>query len=406
MRPVVVTGRGVVSPLGVGFDAHWQALVDGRCGIAPIPRLESLGLPSSRGGEVGGTLIEPHASRLPRKQQKLYSRATSLAILAGSLAMEDAGLGAGAGDPERFGVLLGVSALWWDLDATTAYVAAAESSDAPGTLDMGAANAFCMRHINPLDYSLKTLPNLAAGHVAIAHDAQGLCRALVDGRVGGAHAIGQAYRLVAEGELDVALCGGTDAAVEPLHVIASWSAGLLASDARDRAGAIPGEGSGVLVLEDAARAERRGARIHGRISGYAAAAGDGVLPCGADRAVLADRIAGVLETLVGEHAGPDVVSLCADGVDVHDRAEREAVTRVFGRERGAPVLLAGNRPHGDLGPAAAAVDLATVSSVLGTAVVPVAISTCRDSTMTGTRSAVVIALGMFGDCAGLMLERP
>jgi 3-oxoacyl-(acyl-carrier-protein) synthase len=70
---------------------------------------------------------------------------------------------------------------------------------------MAAANGLCMRHINPLDYSLKTLPNLVAGHLAIAHDARGPCRVLLEGPVGGAQAIGQAARMIAEGDLDVAL---------------------------------------------------------------------------------------------------------------------------------------------------------------------------------------------------------
>src|SRR2546425_12065122 len=88
-------------------------------------------------------------------------------MLGAALAMEDAGLQPGAGDPRRFGVVLGVNPLAWDLGAMLAYLGASESAAMPGTLDMATANAFCMRHINPLDFSLKTLPNLAAGHVEI-----------------------------------------------------------------------------------------------------------------------------------------------------------------------------------------------------------------------------------------------
>src|SRR5207247_4640894 len=156
----------------------------------------------------------PHLARLPRKQQKLYNRATILGMLASSLAMEDAGLSPGAGDPARLGVVLGVNVLAWALDAMAQYLAAAESREQPGTLDMAVANAFCMRGINPLDYSLKTLPNLAAGHLAIAHDARGPCRALAEGSRGGAEAIGQAFRMVQEGEVDVILCGGADAPLD------------------------------------------------------------------------------------------------------------------------------------------------------------------------------------------------
>src|SRR5439155_1227949 len=116
-RRVVLTGRGVVSPLGVGVDAHWDALCAGRSGVARVDRLAALGLPASRGGAVAPHLVQPHLGRLPRKQQKLYNRATLFAMLAAALAMEDAGLQPGAGDPRRFGVVLGVDPRARELEA-------------------------------------------------------------------------------------------------------------------------------------------------------------------------------------------------------------------------------------------------------------------------------------------------
>jgi 3-oxoacyl-[acyl-carrier-protein] synthase II len=165
---------------------------------------------------VAPEAIQPHLARLPRKQQKLWNRVTLLAMLGGALAMEDAALSPGAGDPRRFGVLLGVNMLAWDLGSMLEYLAAAESPQTPGALDMARASGFCMRSINPLDFSLKTLPNLVAGHLAIANDAQGFCRAVTEGHVGGARAVGDAARLIDEGDLDVALCGGADDQLEPL----------------------------------------------------------------------------------------------------------------------------------------------------------------------------------------------
>src|SRR3989442_1689052 len=180
-------------------------------------------------------------------------------MLGAALAMEGAGLQPGAGDPRRFGVVLGVNPLAWDLGAMLAYLGASESAATPGTLDMATANAFCMRHINPLDFSLKTLPNLAAGHVAIAHDAQGFCRAMTEGPIGGARAVGDAYRLIGEGDLDVALCGGADAQLEELFFATHWGAGLIAADDGDSAGLTAGEGAGLLVLEAADHPRARGA---------------------------------------------------------------------------------------------------------------------------------------------------
>ena len=262
--------------------------------------------------------MQPHLGRLPRKQQKLYNRATLLGMLGAALAMEDAGLGPGAGDPLRFGVLLGVNALSWELPAMTQYLVASESRETPGVLDMALANSFCMKNINPLDYSLKTLPNLAAGHLAIAHDAQGLCRAMTEGPVGGARAIGQAFRLVEENDLDVALCGGTDAQLEELFFVNYCGARLLATDDGTRAGFAAGEGSGILVLEALERARARGATVHAEILGYAAGAGDGRLVSDADTSPDGERLARVIEAAI-EDAGapPDLVCVHGDGSPAH-----------------------------------------------------------------------------------------
>jgi 3-oxoacyl-[acyl-carrier-protein] synthase II len=401
---VALTGRAVVSPLGVGIDAHWQALCDGREAVAASPRLAALGLDVARGAEVAPDLVQPHLSRLPRKQQKLYNRATLLGMLAASLAMEDAGLGAGAGDPLRFGVLLGVNALSWELAAMTQYLIAAESRESPGTLDMSMANTFCMKHINPLDYSLKTLPNLAAGHLAIAHDAQGLCRAMTEGPVGGAQAVGQAFRLVEEGDLDVALCGGTDAQLEELFFTNYCGAGFLAADDGTRPGFAAGEGSGILVLEEWARAEARGAAIHAEILGYAVGAGDG-RPV-SDVGATADpaRLAHVIETVIGEAgAAPDVVSLHGDGAP--DGAELEALRRVLGPRFREVELLRMKRAHGDLGAAASPVELLACSAALQHDMIPPVVSTPSTTPGVPRHRALVLSLGLFGESAALMLGK-
>jgi 3-oxoacyl-(acyl-carrier-protein) synthase len=405
-RRVVLTGRGVVSPLGVGIGEHWNAVSAGRSAIGPVDRLVALGLPATRGAEIPASLLQPHLGRLPKKQQKLYNRATLLAMLGAALAMDDAGLTAGAGDPARFGVLLGVNALAWDLGAMTDYLVASESPRAPGTLEMALANRFCMHNINPLDFSLKTLPNLAAGHVAIAHDAQGFCRALTEGGVGGARAVGEAYRLVGEGELDVALCGGADAQLEELLFAHYWATGVVASDDGSHPGYVPGEGSGLLVLEDAERARARGATTHGELVGFASCAGAGRWARDEDAERLASRLARVLEEAADEAGGvPDLVSLQGDGIPAHARAEEIALSRAFGA-RAAPMPRLGMKQlHADLGAAASPVELLACSAALAHATLPAVVPAGPTQTPASFRDALVISLGLFGECAALVLRK-
>ena len=403
-RSVVLTGRGVVSPLGVGIDQHWEALCAGRSAVSRRDRLAALGLPASRGAEVAPEAIQPHLARLPRKQQKLWNRATLLAMLAGALAMEDAALSPGAGDPQRFGVLLGVNVLAWDLGSMLEYLAAAESPDTPCVLDMARASGFCMRSINPLDFSLKTLPNLIAGHLAIANDAQGFCRAVTEGHVGGARAVGDAVRLIDEGDLDVALCGGADDQLEELFFATHWGGGVIAGD-DGRAGLVPGEGSGLLVLEEAEHALARGARVHGEIVGFASAAGDGDLGGGDHPERLADRLARVVDSVLEEaRTAPDLVSLHGDGIAAHDQAERAALARTLGAVAPSAPRLRLKEAHADLGAAASPVELLACASVLRHATLPPAVSARSTSTTPVFRSALVLAIGLFGECSALMMR--
>jgi len=403
---VVLTGRGIVSPLGVGADLHWEALCAGRSAVGRLDRLAALGLPASRGAEVATESVQRELARLPRKQQKLYNRATLLAMLGAALAMEDAGLAPGAGDPGRFGVLLGVNTLAWDFRAMLEYLAASESRQAPGSLDMALANGYCMKSINPLDFSLKTLPNLVAGHVAIAHDAQGFCRAMTEGHVGGARAVGDAYRLIAEGDLDVALCGGADDQLEELFFATHWGAGVIASD-DGRPGLVPGEGSGLLVLEAAEHARARGATVRGEIAGFASSAGAGQLAGEEDPAPLAERLARVIGAVLEESAEtPDLVSLHGDSVPAHDAAEQSALARVLGDRARATPRLRMKSAHADLGAAASPVELLACSAAIEHATLPRAVAESPSSPPPALRCALVISLGLFGECAALIVRTP
>jgi 3-oxoacyl-[acyl-carrier-protein] synthase II len=284
------------------------------------------------------------------------------------------------------------------------YLTAAESLTTPGVLDVARASAFCMRAINPLDFSLKTLPNLVAGHLAIANDAQGFCRAVTEGHVGGARAVGDAARLIDEGDLDVALCGGADDQLEDLCFATHWAGGVIAAD-DGTPGLVPGEGSGLLVLEAAEHALARGAPVHGEMIGFASAAGDGRLGGDGDPRRLADRLTRVIDTVLEEaQTVPDLVNLHGDGIPAHDRAEETALARTLGAAAPSAPRLRLKAAHADLGAAASPVELLACSAALGHAALPLAVCDRPPAATAALRAVLVLTLGLFGECSALMMR--
>lgn len=405
-RPVVITGRGIVSPLGIGFDQHWSAMVRGEAALVRSPRLGALGLPSSRGAEVPAEMLTPHLARFPRKQQKLYNRMTLLAMVAAALAMEDAGLALGDVDPTRLGIYLGVNVVSWELSLLLEFLGASESDTRPGELDLARANAYCMRAINPLDYSIKALPNLTAGYVAIAHNAQGACRAYTDGAVGGLLAIGDAYWAIREGDLDVALAGGADAQVEEMIYASAIGMGIGARDGQAGSGMTLAEGSAFLVLEAEDRARARGAARRARLLGWSSVLGGSRLAAETEPDILAGRISRAMLEGLGA-AGltrADLLALHGDGTAVVEAAERAGVEALpVGSRPLASVAL--KRLHGHLGAATAPAETLACSACLQHGMIPRAIfEGFVPAVSVEPATALVNAVGLFGEVACLALE--
>ena len=397
-RPVAITGRGVVTPLGVGRESQWEAVGTGQPAVGPLTRLTALGLDPARGGEVTAAALAPFLSRVPRKQQRVANRMTLLALVAAALAMEEAGLEAGAGDGDRLGVIMGVDALDWELADLLKCLAASQPSDG-GLLDVARANVHMMRNVNPLDFSLKVLPNLVAGHLAIAWNARGACRALVEGSVGGAHAIVQAWRMIAEGELEVALCGGAHA---PLTELAYMRAVILDRLARDNAAAtMPSEGSGVLVLESMEHAQARGARIVASVAGAGIVAGAGVETIDEDPERLAARLARAIRTACPDGARPPGLVVLQGSAVQRDPTEMDALARAF--EAGPPPTVSLADLHGDLGAARSPVDLIACSGALPHGIIPGLGAEAADRPFPSPEGLLLLVRGAFGECAALRI---
>jgi 3-oxoacyl-[acyl-carrier-protein] synthase II len=266
---VVITGVGVVSPLGIGCDAFWTALIEGASGIRPIDVFDASGLRTPFGGQIPD--FDPKLFVRPRKSLKLMSRDIQLGFAAADLALADADLAAGAVDPDRFGVVIGGDMIYADIeDLELTYRRAAEG----GGFDFGRWSEAIQEELHPL-WLLKHLPNMTASHIAIAHDARGPNNSIVLGDVSSLLAVGEAADVIRRGWADVMLTGGTGCRLHPTALVARGEPHLAGADAdhtkicrpfdQRRMGMLDGEGAAVFVLESRDHAVKRRGRIRGRV---------------------------------------------------------------------------------------------------------------------------------------------
>jgi 3-oxoacyl-[acyl-carrier-protein] synthase II len=261
-RRVVVTGIGLVTPLGIGRDETWGALVAGKSGIAPITQFDTSDFATKFAGEVKGW----DATRwLEKRDAKTYDRFLQFGVVAAQMAKEDAGLTVDASNAERVGVYIG---------AGLGGVATIERSYA-ALLEKGPR-----RGISPYFVPM-IIVNMAPGLVSIRLGAKGPNFSHVSACSTGAHSIGEAMRAIGRGDADAMFAGGCEATITALGVGGFNAMRALSTRNEeptrasrpfdvDRDGFVIAEGAGVLVLEELETAKRRGARIYCELVGYGA----------------------------------------------------------------------------------------------------------------------------------------
>src|SRR5262249_38242928 len=258
-RRVVGTGMGLVSPLGVGTEPTWQAILAGRSGIAPITLFDPSRYTTRFAGEVKG--FDPLAW-LDKKDVKKCGRFIQFALAATSMAIAASGLQICAANATRVGVTIGSGIGGFEVIEREHQV----------LLERGP------ERVSPF-FIVAALVNLAAGQVAVRLGAKGPNSAVATACTTGAHAIGDGFRLIQNGYADAMICGGTEASVTPLGIagVSAVRAPSIRNDAPERAsrpwdqgrdGFVVGEGAGVLVLEDLEQAGRRGAPMLAELVGY------------------------------------------------------------------------------------------------------------------------------------------
>jgi 3-oxoacyl-[acyl-carrier-protein] synthase II len=371
MKPpeVVITGVGVVSPIGIGRAAFRDALYAGRSGVRRIEQFDSSTLPIDFGGEV--TDFDPKEYVRPRKSLKVMSRDIQFGFTAADLAMTDANLAADSVDADRFGVVYGADMIYCEPDElAAAYRACIEN----GEFRFPAWGERALPEMYPL-WMLKYLPNMSACHVSISLNARGPSNSITLGEVSSLVAIAEAARIIERGAADVMIAGGASNRLHP-NVMLFRDQRLMSKRRdnpaaacrpfdRDRDGMVAGEGAGAIVLESRVHAEARGAKILARVLGfgntYSAVRNGRPDSSGARRAMeLALRESQLSPTDIG-HVNASGLSTAQ-----HDRAEAEAIEALFG---GVPIT-APKSYFGNLGASTGAVELAASIIALGDSMVP------------------------------------
>lgn len=257
-RRVVVTGIGTINPIGHNVEETWKSIEDGKCGIAPISLFDTKGMKVTLAGEVKDFDVTKY---IDKKEAKKMDRFIQMGMIASHEAMLDSGLDINNIDSHRFGVIVssGIGGL----------------GSIEKNYQTGEKRGF--DRVSPFFIPM-TISNLAAGHIAIAYHAQGLCTCPMTACAGGTNAIGDAFRNIRDGYQDIMIAGGCEASVTPLGIGGFTSMKAL-SDATDpdrasipfdkeRNGFVMGEGAGILILEELEHALKRGAHIYGEMIGY------------------------------------------------------------------------------------------------------------------------------------------
>ena len=379
---VVITGVGVVSPIGIGQESFWESLVSGRGGIGELNPLPSAALPSRLAAEVIG--FDPLEYLPSRKLLKVMSRDIQLGVAASRLAVDDAALARGELDPERVGVSFGagrISSLPEDLSAAAGLVGSEPVSDPDEVIDWTRWGEGSLGRIAPM-WLLKRLPNMPACHVSIGLDARGPNNTITSRDTSGLLALAEGVRVIERGVADCMVVGASGSLLQPIDLIKLNLINTLSRNHDtpsvscrpfdvDRDGTVPGEGSAAFVIERLDLARQRGATVYAEVIGCgagcdghpdeAARAGEGLV--NAIAAALAD--AGIAAGELGH------VNAGATGSPDEDAVEARAIERALGAAATTvPVTaLAGYLGHSDAG--GGAVELAGCLLALRHRLVPV-----------------------------------
>lgn len=362
-RRVVLTGIGLVTPLAIGTEETWQALLAGKSGIAPITHFDHTNFATHFAGEVKNFDVTRWISS---RDARNIDRFIQYAVAAAGLAIEDSGLKIEGEFAERVGCYVGAG-----LGGVSSIESACSTMAKKGP-----------RHgISPFFVPM-IIVNLAPGQISIRFGAKGPNFSHVSACSTGAHAIGEAMRAIERGDADAMICGGTEATVSPLGVGGFNSMRALSTRNespeeasrpfdRDRDGFVIAEGAGIVIIEELEHAKKRGARIYAELTGYAANADAYHITAPAPEGEGAQRCMKL--ALTNSRLAPaDIGYINAHGTStkMNDANETVAIKKVFGAAAHKVMVSSTKSMTGHMLGAAGGVETGICALVLARGVIP------------------------------------
>lgn len=414
MRRVVITGIGIISPIGIGSKAFWENLLARQVGIRRIASFDPAGFPSQIAGEVPPYRIVDYVPKSYRKATKVMARDIELAVVAADDAFKDSQIQSKAYtdsptfDSFRFGCNIGAGLLSADLDELTAAMHTARTQSAEcevlsaeskspsalstqhsalkASLDLKKWGTDGMGQLTPL-WLLKYLPNMLACHVTIVHGLKGPSNTITCQEASSHLAIGEAFRTIQRGDADLAICGGAESNINPMGLMRQCLLKRANASCNDRpaeavrpfdasaSGMALGEGGGLFIIEEYERAKARGAKMYAELVGFAASQDTFKVtdpsPTGHSYAMA------VRKALADAKVAPNEISCFVPhglGIIEHDRAELAGLKLALGEALGRVPMCPIKAQIGNLA-AGCGVDAAAAVLAIHSGKLPAAVNT-------------------------------
>ncbi len=372
-RRVVITGMGLISPLGSDLETFWDALYTGQSGVGPLTLIPQGVFPVDFGAEAseftgkidGFGELEKSQKKAIRKGLKVMCRECQMGVAAAQRAINHAGITFGSCPTKTTGVSFGSDYMITLPDEFTRAVQ--KTCEETGQFEFGRWAKKGLPQLSPL-WLLKFLPNMPASHIAIYNDFQGPSNSITVREASADLSVGEAFRIIAEGRAEIILAGATGTRIHPVKTIHSTQHDELATDAEDptkasrpfdrnRSGMVLGEGAGAVILESLESAQARGATIYGEIVGRSASVATDRNLVGNPRLALKNALRIALDDagLTAESLG----HLQAHGLSTRtsDAAEAAAICEVLGSPDQAPPVTTVKGHTGNLGAGSGVIEL-------------------------------------------------